>query len=330
MDTMEQLNRLVRMVARGFYEDVSLEEDQSKPNGSGSCGIVVVVLDALTRQQWVREEDLARSLMIPFNRLRQITHFLEQQKLVRRYYRKEAIHDASISTASPSHVSHDAHLVPTNVAGKLKMIMQPYCCLHYGQVYDVTLYRIHEMKKKLKDELDGNYMIQNYVCPNCERRYSSLNALDLVSHIDNNFHCKHCNEELSQDFGDLAWGGRGGDGDNARRDRHAKLKDFLQRMEHQMERLISQLNKVKDLDFPEFLALETWERNMREPAGGDDVSRPMLFLGEVMSHEHQKGSASCIDADEEIFEFRVQDARPIPSFVIRKDINHTEDKEEQL
>jgi transcription initiation factor TFIIE subunit alpha len=219
------------MVARGFYEDVSLEEDQSKPNGSGSCGIVVVVLDALTRQQWVREEDLARSLMIPFNRLRQITHFLEQQKLVRRYYRKEAIHDASISTASPSHVSHDAHLVPTNVAGKLKMIMQPYCCLHYGQVYDVTLYRIHEMKKKLKDELDGNYMIQNYVCPNCERRYSSLNALDLVSHIDNNFHCKHCNEELSQDFGDLAWGGRGGDGDNARRDRHAKLKDFLQRME---------------------------------------------------------------------------------------------------
>ncbi len=38
------------------------------------------------------------------------------------------------------------------------------------QVYDVTLYRIHEMKKKLKDELDGNYMIQNYVCPNCERR----------------------------------------------------------------------------------------------------------------------------------------------------------------
>lgn len=41
--------RLVRMVARGFYEDVSLEEDQSKPNGSGSCGIVVVVLDALTR-----------------------------------------------------------------------------------------------------------------------------------------------------------------------------------------------------------------------------------------------------------------------------------------
>lgn len=46
----------------------------------------------------------------------------------------QAIHDASISTASPSHVSHDAHLVPTNVAGKLKMIMQPYCCLHYGQV----------------------------------------------------------------------------------------------------------------------------------------------------------------------------------------------------
>lgn len=41
------------------------------------------------RQQWVREEDLARNLMIPFNRLRQITHFLEQQKLVRRYYRKE-------------------------------------------------------------------------------------------------------------------------------------------------------------------------------------------------------------------------------------------------
>lgn len=55
-----------------------------------------------------------------------------------------------------------------------------------------------------------------------------------------------------------------------------------------------------------------------------------MCIFDKQSHEHQKGSASCIDADEEIFEFRVQDARPIPSFVIRKDINHTEDKEEQL
>uniref|UniRef100_A0A0E0MJD1 Transcription initiation factor IIE subunit alpha N-terminal domain-containing protein n=1 Tax=Oryza punctata TaxID=4537 RepID=A0A0E0MJD1_ORYPU len=228
MASMEPLNRMVRMVARAFYDDVSLVRDPKSARGD-NCGLAVVVLDALTS-------------------------FFEEEKLVRRCHRREAINDERISSASNSLVvSSEVHLVPTNVTGKVKMT--PYCRLHYAQVYDVTLYRIHEMKKKLKDELDESYMIQNYVCPNCERRYSSLDALDL-----------NCFKTL-----EILLGEEGG-----------MMVIMQEEIGRQMEPLISQMNKVKDLDFPQFQTLETWERNIRENANGDDVSTPMLFLGEVM------------------------------------------------
>ena len=38
------------------------------------------------------------------------------------------------------------------------------------QIYDVIRYRLHRMKKKLKDELDNKNTVQEYICPNCAKR----------------------------------------------------------------------------------------------------------------------------------------------------------------
>nr|POF18417.1 transcription initiation factor iie subunit alpha [Quercus suber] len=78
-------------------------------------------------------------------------------------------------------------------------------------------YKLHRMKKKLKDELDNKNAVQEYICPNCGKRYIALDALQLISMEDEFFHCESCNGELVVESDKLATQ-EGGDGDdNARR-----------------------------------------------------------------------------------------------------------------
>ena len=63
-------------------------------------------------------------------------------------------------------------------------------------------------------------------------RYTALDALRLISLEDEYFHCENCNGELVAESDKLAAAQGGGDGDdNARKRRHEKLKDMLQKME---------------------------------------------------------------------------------------------------
>lgn len=62
-------------------------------------------------------------------------------------------------------------------------------------------------------------------------RYNALDALRLVSFEDDDFHCESCNGKLEVES-DKFVVQEGADGDdNARRRRHEKLKDMLQKME---------------------------------------------------------------------------------------------------
>jgi transcription initiation factor TFIIE subunit alpha len=50
MGSMEPFNRLVRLAARAFYDDISMKGDnQPKTSRGDNRGMAVVVLDALTR-----------------------------------------------------------------------------------------------------------------------------------------------------------------------------------------------------------------------------------------------------------------------------------------
>ncbi|CAK7326861.1 unnamed protein product [Dovyalis caffra] len=89
--TVEPFNRLVKLAARAFYDDVSTKgESQSKNNARGdNKGIAVVVLDTLTRRTWVNEEVLAKDLKIHTKQLRRILRLFEEEKLLNRAHRKE-------------------------------------------------------------------------------------------------------------------------------------------------------------------------------------------------------------------------------------------------
>ncbi|KAJ4713333.1 transcription initiation factor IIE subunit alpha-like [Melia azedarach] len=294
--SVEPFNRLVKLTARAFYDDITTKGDnQPKTGRSDNRGIAVVVLDALTRRQWVREEDLAKDLKLHSKQLRRTLRFFEEEKLVTRDHRKETAKGAKIYSAA---VAATTEGPPFGKEGeeKIKLHTHSYCCLDYAQIYDVVRYRIHRMKKKLKDELESKNTVQEYICPNCGRRYNALDALRLVSLEDEYFHCENCNGELVAESDKLAAQEAGDGDDNARRRRREKLKDMLQKMEVQLKPLMEQLNRVKDLSAPEFGSLQAWEarasaagRAVNGDSSSNDPSKssqgyggtPMPFLGDT-------------------------------------------------
>ncbi|PSS26840.1 General transcription factor IIE subunit 1 like [Actinidia chinensis var. chinensis] len=296
--SVESFNRLVKLAARAFYYDFTTKgENQPKTGRSDNRGIAVVVLDALTRRQWVREEDLAKDLKLHSKQLRRTLRFLEEEKLVTRDHRKETAKGAKIFSAA---IAATADGQPSGREGeeKIKLHTHSYCCLDYAQIYDVVRYRLHRMKKKLKDELDNKNTVQEYICPSCGKRYTALDALRLVSLDDEYFHCESCNSELVAESDKLAAQEIGDGDDNARRRRREKLKDMLQNMEEQLKPLMDQLSRVKDLPVPEFGSLHAWElrahaagRAVNGDSSANDSSKssqglgfggtPMPFVGET-------------------------------------------------
>lgn len=259
MGSIEPFNRLVKLAARAFYDDITTKgENQPKTGRGDNRGIAVVVLDALTRRQWVREEDLAKDLKLHTKQLRRTLRFFEEEKLVARDHRKETAKGAKMHNAAVA-ATGDGQQTGREGEEKLKLHTHSYCCLDYAQLYDVVRYRLHRMKKKLKDELESKNTIQEYICPNCNRRYTALDALRLISPHDEYFHCESCNGVLVAESDKLAAQELGDGDDNARRRRHEKLKDMLTKMEDQLKPLIDQLARVKDLPVPEFGSLQAWE-----------------------------------------------------------------------
>ncbi|XP_027332502.1 general transcription factor IIE subunit 1-like isoform X1 [Abrus precatorius] len=256
---VDHYNKLVKLAARAFYDDLTNKgENQPKLGRSDNRGIAVVILDALTRRQWVREEDLAKDLKLHTKQLRRTLRFFEEEKIITREYRRETAKGAKLYSAATA-ATADVQLNAKEGEEKVKLHTHSYCCLDYAQIYDMVRYRIHRMKKKLKDELDNKNTIEEYICLKCGKRYNALDALRLVSFEDDDFHCENCNGRLEVESDKFA-AQEGGDGDdNARRRRHEKLKDMLQKMEVQLKPLIDQLSRVKDLPVPEFGSLQAWE-----------------------------------------------------------------------
>nr|CAB3499756.1 unnamed protein product [Digitaria exilis] len=132
--SIEPFNRLVRLAARAFYDGNPLKGDnQTKTSRGDNRGMAVVVLDALTRRQWVREEDLAKALKLHSKQLRRILRFFEEEKLVTRDHRKESAKGAKMHNAAAA-AAADSQSVTKEGEEKVKMHTHSYCCLDYAQV----------------------------------------------------------------------------------------------------------------------------------------------------------------------------------------------------
>lgn len=268
-ESFKPFEKLVKLAARAFYDDYSTKGDsQLKTGRSDNRGMAVVILDSLTRRQWVREDDLAKDLKLHSKQLRRTLRFFEEEKLVTRDHRKETAKGAKLYSAAVAATADGQH---TGKEGeeKPKLHTHSYCCLDYAQIHDVVRYRLHRMRKKLKDELESKNTVQEYICPSCRRRYTAFDALQLVSPEDETFRCEKCRTELDPQTEKFA--SEEGDVDeNARKRRREKLKDLLQKMEVQLKPLTDQLARVKDLTAPDFGSLQAWEARAHAAARAEN------------------------------------------------------------
>lgn len=331
--SIDPFNRLVKLAARAFYDDFTTKgENQPKIGRSDNRGIAVIVLDALTRRQWVREEDLAKDLKVHSKQLRRALRFFEEEKLVMRDYRKETAKGVKMHNAAVAAVTDGQH--GRNGEDKVKLHIHSYCCLDYAQIYDVVRYRLHRMRKKLKEELESRNTIQEYICHNCGKRYNALDAARLVSMEDEYFHCESCNGELVVESDKIAMQDMGDGDDNARRRRREKLKDMLQKMEAQLKPLIEQLNRVKDLQVPEYGNLQAWEARFSnraghgDPSGSDSRSQglggtPMPFLGPTLVDVNV---ASVKKDEDDNSDPAKEPMKVLPPWMIREGMNLTKEQ----
>ncbi|XP_042487358.1 transcription initiation factor IIE subunit alpha isoform X1 [Macadamia integrifolia] len=337
--SVEPFNRLVKLAARAFYDDIAMKgENQPKTGRSDNRGMAVVVLDALTRRQWIREEDLAKDLKLHSKQLRRTLRFFEEEKLITRDHRKETakgakIYNAAVAATSDGQIGREGE-------EKIKLHTHSYCCLDYAQIHDVVRYRLHRMKKKLKDELDNRNTVQEYICPDCGRRYNALDALRLISPNDEYFHCEKCDSELVAESDKLAAEEMGDGDDNARRRRREKLKDMLQKMEVQLKPLMEQLARVKDLAVPEFGGLQAWEARASAAAraNGDaaanDSSKasqgqgyggtPMPFLGETRVEVALSGAE--VKEEDTKADAGTNSMKVLPPWMIKQGMNLTKEQ----
>ncbi|KAJ0239264.1 TFIIEalpha/SarR/Rpc3 HTH domain-containing protein [Hirschfeldia incana] len=306
--------RLMRLLARTLYDDNSLtalSDNLKKSDKGDSRGNIVMVLDALMRRQWVREEDLARDLKKNPKQVRKILKHFEEKQLVTRYQRKEK--RAKIYNATVAARTHG------RAEDNLKFHTHSYCCLDYQHMYDTSRLRLQKIKRKLKDELEDKYTVQKYACPNCNRKYSALDALRLISMEDDAFHCERCNGVLVVECNKLSSKEVVDGGDNVKRRQRQRLQ-FA-------EALMDQINRVKDLPFPVFESFPEWEARAAMDAreNGDfntnDLLKsqggygetPMPSLGET------KVEINLGDGKED----GVSSIKPMPQWMIRQGMNLT-------
>mmetsp|Transcript_17360 Transcript_17360/g.44111 ORF Transcript_17360/g.44111 Transcript_17360/m.44111 type:complete len:462 (-) Transcript_17360:188-1573(-) len=239
--------QLVRLAARCFYSGQVPPPDttRNKRKGMDTRGLAVVALDALTRREWVEEDELAADLKINPHVLRKTLRVLEDEQFLRREHRKFKDKQKAEEAAAAGEERKPLYAKT-----------QSLCCIDYPRVVEILQLRIHLMRKKLKDELEEADPIMTYRCGMCRKTYTSFDAVRLLSFTDHKLHCEDCESEVEQELGA---DGETGD-DDQRRARKQMRKKLQAKMEMQLKPLLSQLNEVKGVDPPDYGFHQDWTR----------------------------------------------------------------------
>lgn len=161
--------RLVATVARAFYTD-----------------IVVVILDALVREKYIREEEFGPRLKLPDKDVKKILNQLHEEMILR-------VQDVTMDDGKPSRCWY----------------------IDYQLFVHVVRYRVHLIQSEItgKEKLELNHIF--FQCPTCKEKYSELAVQRLISK-DFKFICGHCcpfdnfRETVSEPYFRLVEHDRGG------------------------------------------------------------------------------------------------------------------------
>jgi len=208
--------------------------------------VVEVVVDALTRRTWTREDDLASDLKLSFKQVRKLLAYLEREKLVSRAHVREK--DRARAQALAERGITDAPDVKKTVT---------WCSLNYGRALDVTRYRLHMIKKHARQAVDKGKVHEVYVCVGpaefCGKTYSSLDAAALLDPVEMIFKCANCGCEVKQAGKDGA-----PEPEGAARETKESLQRRFNELERQFKPLEAQLAKAMRTPAPLYGTLTEW------------------------------------------------------------------------
>ncbi|KDQ06888.1 hypothetical protein BOTBODRAFT_167611 [Botryobasidium botryosum FD-172 SS1] len=243
------LRHLVQHVSRAFYE--------SK---------LVVIMDQLARHDVLKDDDLAGRMGYNIKDLGKAIAPLVNDKLVSSYHQNEQ-KDANVN----------------------RSYIKKYFYIDYRNFCNVVKWRMAEMRRLIDDKLRNELANKGYLCPQCGKNFSILDADRLIDLSRGGFSCDTCGAELR---------------DNNETEDITGKQDRMQRFNAQTQWIREGLRKTEEMVLPAF-DIEEWVRKhiaanaVTDNTRVDDDGLAIAGSSGIASHV-QKLSVEIIgDADSE-------------------------------
>jgi transcription initiation factor TFIIE subunit alpha len=276
---MSEHKKLARLAARAFYRHSSTKARLARTGNAkhDNSAIAEVLIDALTRRTWVKEEELARAVLLSAKQVRKALLYLEEQRLVTRSHVKEKDkerHERTRLRAEENGV--DEGIILERLRNIEKKTVT-YVCLNYSRVVDALTLRIYTARRDLKHKAEKGPVSVLFKCTAdpelCDKRYSSLDAARLMDPVAGAFVCPVCRSPVVQLGG-------GEDGAAAEPRTREGLRKQLETFEAQIAPVARQLEKCRSVVPPQYGSLNEFARARRRAAerlageaGLDDAQR---------------------------------------------------------
>ncbi|KAJ2595333.1 hypothetical protein EV177_008162 [Coemansia sp. RSA 1804] len=196
-ESLDIVRQLVAVVARTFYKDE-----------------YVIALDFLNRHEIARSDVLHRYLHVMPREMCRIYGELEKHKLVKRVKRRDELLENSQYQ---------------------RRTMQVYFYIDYKQFVDVVKWRMWMLREMVTEKIRKEQQNLGYDCPQCGRRYNSMDVLSLSDEGDGVFRCDYCGSELIDNMSN-----------ELSHKAHKELSDFME----QFKTIIDLLRKTDSIVLP--------------------------------------------------------------------------------
>ena len=195
---MSEYRKLARLAARAIYKQTyalerkkaSQHDDSSKQQAKAGLGrpshfgrtqqefpgVVEIVVDALTRRQWIREDDLAAALKLNPKQLRRVLRHLETLRVLKRSHVKER------QALKEQRLVERAGMSEREASEAVEKKTASWCCLEYSRIVDTLRFGLKGVKAELERLLAGGTFEESYACKNkeeCGKRFSALDTARL-------------------------------------------------------------------------------------------------------------------------------------------------------
>ncbi|EIW78414.1 hypothetical protein CONPUDRAFT_138702 [Coniophora puteana RWD-64-598 SS2] len=185
-----------------------------------------IVLDQLARHPVLKDDDLAGRMGLQAKELNKLMAVLNNDQLVQVYRQNEL------------------------KEGAQRSVGRQYYFINYKHFCDVVKWRIAEMRRIIDSGLRNELDNKGYICPQCNKSYTSLEVDKLMDFMQNKLVCEDCHAEVI---------------DNENAENVKGSKDRMQRFNRQIRFIIEGLRKTESMIIPS-LDVPAWiKANVIDP-----------------------------------------------------------------